>query len=347
MKKWKENDKPTCLFETHHKGNIGGGDLYCHQVAEAFDGITKMRYYDNGPARSFGRNHSFTHRFIHTNIRIDSDIYIGCSHFQIPDPVGKERNVLIVFFPNKLHRQQVQGYDTIITCSKFSAQWVKKYWGKDAVCIYPHVSTEVFNEAEFDQYQRAPYMRYIVSVGRFFREPSGHCKHQDILLSAFSELLKHNKSYVLNLVGACTGPSDEIYLSHLQDIVKDLKIEDSVRFHKNVNLNDLAIVYRNSFIYWHANGYKVSDPFETEHFGIVFAEAIASGCYILPYANGGYREFYQDSWYNIPDLVKKTLKASELTLEDVQDYRMTSYSVLENNFSKAEMQDNVTKLIKR
>jgi hypothetical protein len=81
MKKWNDDDLPETTFCTTHKG-IGGGDLYAHQIAEAFDAVTDMRYVGTGIGRRFRKFYDFDHRFKHTGSYYEPEIMIGCSHFE-------------------------------------------------------------------------------------------------------------------------------------------------------------------------------------------------------------------------------------------------------------------------
>ncbi len=82
--KFKPGSKVISVFYTTHKDKVGGGDLYAQQLAKAFDEVTNMRYLGPSPHREMRKNHSFDHRFKHTNLQSASDVFIACSHFQVP-----------------------------------------------------------------------------------------------------------------------------------------------------------------------------------------------------------------------------------------------------------------------
>jgi len=335
MKKWSQKNKPTCLFVNSHNDKAGGGELYAHQLAESFSHITNFRYFGDHIKSDFRKNHNFYHKFIHTGLAVESDILLSCSHFAIPEPVGKHRNILITFFPNKDHAEQVKGYDTIITCSNFSAEWVKKYWKKKAVCIHPYLEVEKSPKIEKEPYS-------IINVSRFIKESDGHGKRQDILLEAFARLKRFVPDAKITFCGMTFNPDDDAYLSELKSLAKKLKVEDSVEFVVGANRDEINDRYSKAHFYWHANGYQQTDPFKTEHFGIVIQEALMYGCEAFVYRQGGYKDFNCYNWGSIPELVDLTFKACTYTAS----VREISNSTLAK-FSKQKMIDGVKKLIMR
>lgn len=301
MKKWTHTKDVESLFITTHKGNVGGGELYAHQIAEAFDELTDMRYYGPPPTSQFRKFHDFDHRFIHTSLIGKCDIFVSASHFVIPEPAGKDRNILVCYFPNKDHVQLVKPFDTVITTSHFCAEWVKKYWKKKAHVVYPYLGK--FWRLPLG-HKKTPNM--IVNVGRFFREADGHGKRQDVLIEAFAMLVKEVPGATLHLAGAVTSAPDRYYADSLHKLSKDLGVEEKVHIHIQPDLNVLKKLYCDAEYYWHSNGFGQTDPFKTEHFGIVIAEAMACGCEPFIYENGGYEEFECQSWKTEEELAEFT-----------------------------------------
>jgi len=314
-KTWPNTQDASCLFTTSHKGNIGGGELFAHQIASVFDEQTDMRYYGKAPGREFRKNHDFTHRFKHTGIAFRPDILVSSSHFDIPKPTGKHRNVLVVFFPNKDHKPFVQGYDTIITISQFSKRWVKKYWGKNSVIINPYIDPYKFKPND-----EVPRHITVMNVGRFFKEADGHGKRQDILIEAFAELKDRVPDATMVLAGSTTSPDDEKYVEECKDLSKSLGVRDSISFQVSPNVEELINLYQSSQFYWHANGYKQDDPLKTEHFGIVIVEAMACGCEPIIYKHGGYEEFNCPTWTRIDQLVDTTVE--QMKLHEIENWHL-------------------------
>ena len=117
----------------------------------------------------------------------------------------------------------------------------------------------------------------ILNVGRFFR--SGHCKRQDLLVGAFRRLMTRagERRIELHLVGAVgSDPQDREYLNLVRRLAQGLP----VRFHINVQPGQLADIYADADMYWHATGLgeNVSThPERFEHFGISVVEAMSAG----------------------------------------------------------------------
>ena len=283
LMKWGNDGRQTALFATTHKDRTGGGELYAHQIAKQLDGMFDLRYFtgNTGSLHSdFVKYHGTQYRYTSTALMHSTDLFMSCSHFVVPDPYGRHRNAILTFFPNRIHREAVQKYDTVITCSKFSARWVKNYWRKTAKVVYPYVDTTQYEIGE-----KIP--KTIISVGRFFREAHGHSKRQDVLVRAFHRLHSKDRGWLMVLAGSAFNPSDIAYLDYCKDLAKELGVRDRIQFHENVSFDDLHDLYAQSQYYWHGNGYGSTTPYETEHFGIVIAEAMASGCTPVIFENGG------------------------------------------------------------
>lgn len=349
-KMWKRIDKPSCLFQTTHKDRTGGGELYAHQIAAAFNEITDLRYFSGGGGglhEEFSDYHKLPVRFLHTGLQYVPDILLGCSHFQPPAATGRHRNVFITFFPNKDHVEQVKKYDTIITCSSFSAEWVRKYWRKKAVVIHPWVNV--------NDYKIGPKKSgSIINVGRFFREEHGHSKKQHVLIEALADIRKKSAGdFNLALAGSVLNDSDHNYLEFCQNLASDLGVGKSVTFHPNAMSEELAELYSRAEFYWHANGYESTTPYETEHFGIVIAEAMASGCVPVIFAGGGHKDFNCASWKTPHELAAKTLNlkrqldADGTETPSARGHAEMFRAFVKDNFKKKAMHKTVEMLIKR
>lgn len=341
---WKKTENPIALFKTTHKDRTGGGELYAHQIAAEFGKLTDLRYYvgnGGGLHPAFATYHHLDTNFLFTGSDYVSDVLIGCSHFNPPAPSGRHRNIFVTFFPNSEHREAVRRYDTIITCSEFSAEWVRKYWRKKAVVIYPYIN--------LDDYRADSHKEdaLILSVGRFFREPHGHSKKQHVLIQALAELHKSNPYFSLVLAGSVLSPSDSDYVDYCKDVARDLGVGDAVTFYENADFEVLCKLYAESKFYWHANGYGSNTPYETEHFGIVVAEAMASGCVPIIFKGGGYKDFGCSHWSTVKGLAKKTLEVAE-KWGSTGDYIPHSLrAAVGVRFSKHRMAKSIEALVKK
>ncbi|MGC1122328.1 MAG: glycosyltransferase family 4 protein [Candidatus Methanofastidiosia archaeon] len=110
----------------------------------------------------------------------------------------------------------------------------------------------------------------ILFVGRFSKE-----KNIPFLLTLYSKIRKHH-DYVLWLVG--DGPERK----SVEQLVRTLRIEDSITFWGNLYGEELARVYA-------AASYTVS-PSVTEAFGMTTLESVACGTPVLASSNPGTTE---------------------------------------------------------
>ena len=209
-------------------------------------------------------------------------------------------------FSNPLER--LKSYQTILANSNFTKKWIKNYWNRDSLVLYPPV------EMMFKKYnlEKIKKKKWICSVGRFF--VLGHGKKQEILISAFKKFYDQGHSdWQLHLVGGIGNePTSIKFIQKLKDAAKGYPIF----FHFNVSRKEIEEVYLNSKIYWHATGYGENEnknPIKFEHFGITVLEAISAKCIPIIFEGGGLRETVTENGFwdrnlfrNINQLVSNT-----------------------------------------
>jgi GT2 family glycosyltransferase/glycosyltransferase involved in cell wall biosynthesis/SAM-dependent methyltransferase len=132
----------------------------------------------------------------------------------------------------------------------------------------------------------------VLNVGRFFT--GFHCKRQDSMILAFRQLIDGGlKNVELHLAGSLhPEPENRAYLDSLLKAAKDLP----VFFHVNCSIEELASLYRDCRVYWHATGFGNDiemAPEKAEHFGIAIVEAMSAGCVPVVYASGGPKDLIQ------------------------------------------------------
>lgn len=191
-------------------------------------------------------------------------------HFQVPFPS-------ILTDPWKMKR-----YDAIVCNSQFTKNSIDAEIGLSAMVIYPPV-VGVQPKTSIQK------KKQILSVGRF----TGYfeAKKQDVLLDAFIRIRKHAvmKDWELVFAGGLIE-SDTEYFSRLKKKADGLP----VRMLPNIINDELRDLYRSSSLFWHAAGYRETNPVHMEHFGIATVEAMSAGSVPLVYAAGGQPEIVTD-----------------------------------------------------
>lgn len=213
------------------------------------------------------------------------------------------------------YRENLSCYDVIFANSKFTQNWIKKYWKLKSKVLYPPV--DLINK-HYD-IKSIKKEKIICSVGRFFK--IGHGKKQEVLISGFKKLYDQGKKdWKLILIGGVDKDN--------RDIVKKLKIMAQnypIEIITNAKRSLLEETLLKARIYWHATGYGENEnktPQKFEHFGISVIEAISAGCTAVVYNGGGLREIskiFQNHVYlfnNIDQLAKITNEIIDNKLEN-------------------------------
>jgi glycosyltransferase involved in cell wall biosynthesis len=182
-------------------------------------------------------------------------------------------------------RKVADSYSTVVAISRYSAEWVRRMWGRRADVIYPPCD---------DMGPCAAKEALILHVGRFVAdsgEAARHHKSQGVLLKTFKGLKElHQGGWELHFVGSVGG--DEESGRFANSLVQSAR-GYPVKFHFNAGLADLRGLYRRAAVYWHATGYGFPAeeyPARQEHFGISTVEAMSAGAVPVVYGSGGQRE---------------------------------------------------------
>ena len=193
-----------------------------------------------------------------------------------------------------------RSYTRTTTNSRYTASWLRRWWGVDSEVIEPPViSRTLTSKAKRPE---------IVSVGRFFTE--GHGKKQLDLVAAFRRLHKQDlRGWRLVLIGGADEPA---YVDQVRAAARGLPVDihTDVAEHQAEELKDRASVV------WHAAGYGESParhPGRFEHFGMAVAEGMAAGAVPVVLDGGGLREIVQHGlhgfrWRTIDELCEYTLR---------------------------------------
>ena len=216
-----------------------------------------------------------------------------------------KKNILHIQTPLTVHptnsywgKMKVKSWDKIVYNSEFTKKHSQKYWPLPSKVIYPPVQMKDLEPGKKKD--------IIISVGRFFGFLAEK-KHQ-LMIDIFKEMKVEGDldNWQLHLVGSM-GEGDKEYVQKLTESAKGFPII----FHRNLSRADLAFLYGQSKIYWHAMGYDEDDPTKMEHFGITTVEAMAAGAVPVVIKKGGQVEIVEEDksglfWENIPQLKSET-----------------------------------------
>ncbi len=278
------------LFCDHTSG-AGGGEHYAMSLARALgrrgpvDLLVRAERFIPDPdafRRTFGLDLASTGirpRVLESPHDVRRyDLFVNLSHFTVLPPAAR-RNVLAVFFP-QLSSEWIASYDAVLTISRYSEEWIRKYWGAThVVSAYPPVDTRLFAPA--------PKARRIVSVGRFFEVPDGNNKNHLLMVRAFTALAARGfLDWELVLAGSA-APEHAVYLARVRAEAEGLP----VTIVTDPSFETLRDLYAGAAIYWHAAGFHRDGltlvPSAAEHFGITIVEAMAAGAVPIVADTGG------------------------------------------------------------
>ncbi|MEE1211726.1 MAG: glycosyltransferase [Treponema sp.] len=217
-----------------------------------------------------------------------------------------KRNKLFILFALYYDFLWKKAFDCILCNSKYTASWLKKIWkisDRKIRILYPPINLLTPGIQK---------KRQILVCSRV--EPS---KSIHVLIDAY---LKLNKQDVSLIITGAKLPEDEKYYNKLCNLAGNANI--IWRF--NPTRNELADLYKESLIFWHAKGFEVSEdehPDLLEHFGMTTVEAMSAGCIPIVVNKGGQREIVDEGvngfkWDSIDELVEKTSVVLNLTNTD-------------------------------
>lgn len=193
-------------------------------------------------------------------------------------------------------------YSLVVTSSDYVRRHIAGRWGCEARVLRPPVAVDRYTAG-----RKAPA---ILAVGRFFL--GGHVKKHEVMVDVFRRLRARGRvEWTLHLAGGLFGARRNFeYARRLQSLAADLP----VRFHFNIPGPELARLFGEASLFWHAAGYGEDldrHPERAEHFGITTVEAMAAGAVPLAYAAGGQPEVVEDGvsgrlWRTPEELLEQT-----------------------------------------
>lgn len=216
----------------------------------------------------------------------------------IPLPPSSRRSALFCEFPlpnpTQRQRRRLRQFDRLLANSRFTANWIERFWGTSADVLYPSVHEPGVGTKK----------REILSVARFYQggRPKGHWD----LIEAFKRLVdRGTRDWELVLAGLSTLP--EVHRR-----MEETAAGYPVRFLLDADIDRLSQAYRSASIFWHGAGIGIdpeAEPGRLEHFGITVAEAMCAGAVPLVHGAGGPVEIVDDPnacWATLDELVERT-----------------------------------------
>ncbi len=178
----------------------------------------------------------------------------------------------------KLAKIAYKNADRVVAVSKALADNLKRNFGAEPVVVHNIVDVSKFRYVERKETAEFKF----ISVGNLIK-----LKGFDLLIDAFTEAFKKDKSVKLEIVGA--GPEKE----YLQGLVNKYDASDSIVFLDEVGREKLKSLYPKSDAFVLAS--------RSETFGVVFIEAMATGLPVIATDCGGPGDFVnENNGYLIP-----------------------------------------------
>lgn len=219
---------------------------------------------------------------------------------------SSKKNILHIQTPLEVHpakskwgKIKLKSWGKVVYNSEFTKKYSQKNWPIPSTVIYP--------PGLIDGIKPLKKKDIILSAGRFFgflRE-----KKHLLMIETFIKMFREGSidSWQLHLAGSA-GEGDLQYLEELKQAAAGYP----VIFHPNIPFDDLAFLYGQAKIYWHAMGVGETDPTKMEHFGITTVEAMAAGCVPIVIRKGGQIEIVEEDssglfWESESELIKETV----------------------------------------
>lgn len=184
-------------------------------------------------------------------------------------------------------------YSYFIPNSNFTAYWLKEKWQipeSKIKVLYPPVTIVE------GKYNKIPYSIFISS--RIEKS-----KKIEELIQAYTKSEFLSQNCTLTIAGSIKNEAPE-YKDYLT------KLNPKVNFIFEPDRNQIEELYKTSVVFWHAKGYKESNPYNMEHFGITTVEAMSAGCIPVVINKAGQKEIVTDEcgfkWDTTQELVSNT-----------------------------------------
>ncbi|CAL1536616.1 unnamed protein product [Lymnaea stagnalis] len=143
--------------------------------------------------------------------------------------------------------------------------------------VYPPCDISEFMKLPLVSDENKP--KQVLSLGQFRPE-----KDHPLQIRAFHKFLmsvneKDRTQFKLVLAGSCRNEEDEGRVKSLQDLARELDLEENVEFRLNISFTELKQLLEKSLVSIHTMW--------NEHFGICVVEGMAAGTLMLAHDSGG------------------------------------------------------------
>ncbi|HVN24643.1 MAG TPA: glycosyltransferase [Syntrophorhabdales bacterium] len=200
----------------------------------------------------------------------------------------------------------VQEYDYVVAHSSHACSWIEKMWGPDPVAslIYPPV--DMHNGRSTVRGKK----NIILSIARF--EPGGAHKQVE-MIQAFAGLAAtlHELRAEWSMVLAGLAGVSNSYFEKVQETVERLHLKN-VQLKPDLRREEIAELYADAMIFWHAGGLDATEPELMEHSGTATVEAMQNYCVPIVYDGGGLKDIVEQGvsgyrFSTIEELLARTM----------------------------------------
>lgn len=202
------------------------------------------------------------------------DLFIVSSHSGYHEEKIGRKNGYLIYFPYP-GNESPKDFDFIICMNEFVKKYAQEKYERPIHIITPSV--------ELEQYSIAEKENIILNLGNYFYEPDGNSKNQHFVLDWFIKN-KLYEEYELIFSGFIIN---QTYFQHL--IIQATPFKGIHLLH-GIPRKDVLRLYSKAKYLVHAMGYGRTSAYQTEHFGYIAIEAMASGCQPIVYNSGGCRD---------------------------------------------------------
>ncbi len=233
-------------------------------------------------------------------------------------------------FHKKLVKYNLNKADYIFSTSHAMKRQIQRYIDKEVEVTPFGVDTSIFKPLE-DSYKKSSGGKLVVGTVKTLEPKYGI----EYLIKAFAIVKNKYPEYCLELIIGGAGSQEK----HLKELVKDLNIQDSVKFIGYINQNEVINAFNSMDI--------AVFPSILESFGVAAVEAQACGTPVIISNVGGLKEATFDGSrmiVNIQDendlarAIGKLINNKELRIEMGKKARAfveDNYNI-EDNFNKVE-----------